>query len=683
MLNELHQVYQGLKAHNVSMSQTWHRNMMAPPKHEAHAVVFLDESGFVKKIDYGEGSYAHWDDAAIMRAFEIAGSGNKSGGRFPVLVPQYAEKAKIGVTATEKQRKQNEISKTEADKKKSEIRLAAFTEIFKQKFNLLVQERLLELENRITAYIGSDQNLTICLALISAIRRVDISNLANSLIDSEQAVRTKIENGKSVLVAFEMYNSQTFANYPVNHSKTIAAINQALLAHGNSDLEEISTQTIMADIFGQSANNYKDGFKTVKIKGFSDIFPRSLNTSAVQSFVRWNEKDHELCKIGEISKNNVVGALEWITGASFEEKTWRSLLRITGKKELLIVFSELPEDNSSDMSFLDMMIPKTDAVLEGNYTESTSRLIKLLDGYTPESKLNSLSYFSIRNTSNNTAGVHNYGTFTVQSLVVFAIEWERACKNLPDIGLYEFGNELKLQNPFPAEIVPLINRSSKDPSAKKDPRLVVLEDAFYLFAGHSHQQEAIAERLIRLLVDRSFRQILQQTTYYRSWFPSSERSRGKLKQDMRQLMLRLPILLAVVLYKINIRKDQYMMNIPFLIGQYLALLDEAHLIHYQVQNKGKTPSTLIGSRSLSTALDNPMMAVSSSGQRAIIYIEWIKTKATQADEEGKRLSNLRFRIEQNAQQLAQQILPDTFTEIEKAQLIIGYLAGSTSKLSEA
>ena len=119
-----------------------------------------------------------------------------------------------------------------------------------------------------------------------------------------------------------------------------------------------------------------------------------------------------------------------------------------------------------------------------------------------------------------------------------------------------------------------------------------------------------------------------------------------------------------------------MSSAPYLIGQYLALLDEAHLLHYQVSNGGKPPKSLVGSRAVSASLDNPMSAVNSVGERSIIYIEWIKTKTRNADEEGKRLANLRHRIEENARRLGKiESLPETLTDAERAQLTLGYLAG--------
>lgn len=686
MLNELYQVYQGLVSHNISLPQSWHRNMMSPPKHQAHAVIFLNEKGEVTSTEFGNGSFAHWDDTSLMRAFEISGSGQKSGGRFPVLVPQYTERAKSAVSTAEKLRKKGAITKAEADLQKKEARLVAFAEVFRLKATLLREERIPDLEKRIRGSEQYSEDLHDCLTLMVAVTQFDLDDLVINLAVLDEKVSEKIQEGKSVLIAFELDNASGTSNYPINHSKTIGKINQTLFDHDNKDQlpnqEVIFSADRAIDAFGNSIHNYSDGFKTIKIKNFSDIYPRSLNTKAIDSFIRWGEKDYELCRLGEESKGNIAGALEWITAPSLEEKTWRSLQRVTGQKELLIAFSE-GQVNPDDVSFLDMLTPKTEVVMEGDYAESTAVLIKALDGLSPEAKQKNLSFFSIRNTSNNTAGVHHYGTFMVDSLVNFAKEWELASQNLPLLMVYDGANEQKMQSPFPAEVVPLINKASKDSSAKKEPRLITLSDAFYLFSGHQSQQQAVAERLFRLLIDGPFRQILQHSSYYRSWYPQSSLNKGKFSKESHKFMLRLPVLLAIGLYKINIFKEQYMTNLPFLIGQYLALIDEAHLIHYQVQNQGKTPSTLIGSRSLSTALENPIQALSGSGQRALIYIEWIKTKATAADEEGKRLANLRFRIEKNAQQLAEQILPEGFSETEKAQLIIGYLAGSTSKNPEA
>lgn len=140
-----------------------------------------------------------------------------------------------------------------------------------------------------------------------------------------------------------------------------------------------------------------------------------------------------------------------------------------------------------------------------------------------------------------------------------------------------------------------------------------------------------------------------------------------------------------------------MNNGPFQVGQVLALADTLHKDYCTVVRKGQLPNSLIGTALMRRALDNPAAAVAGLGERMIEYVRWAKTvdvpegifktgsdgKQVETEESRrKRLPYLQakktlLRYESLSDKLGPTNLPTLPTEandIEKAQLLLGFLA---------
>ena len=102
----------------------------------------------------------------------------------------------------------------------------------------------------------------------------------------------------------------------------------------------------------------------------------------------------------------------------------------------------------------------------------------------------------------------------------------------------------------------------------------------------------------------------------------------KYSTDARKSVLHGISILAIVLYKLGIRKEVYMKNAAFNVGRMLALADKLHC-EYCINVRGKNetdtekkksiPAQLIGNALMRTALDNPLKGLSLLSERLLIY----------------------------------------------------------------
>ena len=137
-------------------------------------------------------------------------------------------------------------------------------------------------------------------------------------------------------------------------------------------------------------------------------------------------------------------------------------------------------------------------------------------------------------------------------------------------------------------------------------------------------------------------------------------------------------LMAILLWHLNIRKENYVNSYSFNLGQLLQLADKLHKEYCKiVRNKGKDeesrgyPPRFIGGEMLSIALQDPREGLNRLDERMPVYINWAKT----AVGDGVGLAKYFLKqIGEVSYKLASASSPEDYGPEERAQLFLGYLA---------
>ena len=146
-------------------------------------------------------------------------------------------------------------------------------------------------------------------------------------------------------------------------------------------------------------------------------------------------------------------------------------------------------------------------------------------------------------------------------------------------------------------------------------------------------------------------------------------------------------LMGLILYRLGIRKEQYMSEYPYLYGQLLKVCDELHMLYCKIERKGSMPSQLVAGSLYQAAVDMPVRTLNLLCQRMMPYITWAKvyrTKGVQTPEvESWRAGWLLKIFESIASKLHN--VWSTVTRLndeEKALVFIGYMAAfQTEKIA--
>jgi len=110
---------------------------------------------------------------------------------------------------------------------------------------------------------------------------------------------------------------------------------------------------------------------------------------------------------------------------------------------------------------------------------------------------------------------------------------------------------------------------------------------------------------------------------------------------------------------------------PFLVGQMLAFTDTLHKEYCLHERKGQVPPQLIGSALMPTALENPTASLARLSERIAPYQAWANTAT------GDGVGLAKWALQQLGQvtgELSKQTLPEHCNDMDKAQMLLGYLA---------
>ncbi len=279
-------------------------------------------------------------------------------------------------------------------------------------------------------------------------------------------------------------------------------------------------------------------------------------------------------------------------------------------------------------------------------------------------------------------------TPTPQEVLDAAEGWQHGVKNnlpivtipLPPEKKGEKAIEAQPSPPYPDRVVRLLSsawvRGGMDELKLDGPGLRQVLDMMLRSIG---KWEHTAKNLLGLTIQRSGPLLIGIAASLHS---GEKEQIEKFKPSARETALRAVALFGILLDALESRKEAYMKDAPYQIGQVLALADTLHKDYCIVVRKGEIPNSLIGTLLMRRALDNPTGALADLSERIMEYVRWAKT--TQASQEWKNDDRRRIAINEARKKLRQYqplaerlrslTLPTECNDLMKAQLLLGFLA---------
>ena len=426
------------------------------------------------------------------------------------------------------------------------------------------------------------------------------------------------------------------------------------------------------DAFGASLIDGKEKFPSVKLPSIADVKLRAMNSESPCQF-RYDRIDAISFPVGRESRKRAKGSLEWLGAVSREGETWGR----ADIKELIFAYPvQLPALNLKLATCFGAQ-KKDDS--EARFTAAAHDVTQKLRGTENNLKDIELRVFSLKKMDKARTKVIFQRNYTAQRLVDAAEEWRDGCENLPDIRVRTWGDKKgelsikKMQIPFPLQIAQCLNRVWKyDGTTDCSTPIVAPTQGIELLLDE--QPERFIPHLLTVLIGNGSGLFLSLGM---SLFYCDDIISLKKGYDCHKIML--PSIVGLLLYKLGIRKEDYMKNAPFLVGRMMKLADELHALYCKDVRDNNLPPQLVGNALMTAALESPIQALAQLALRLKPYYGWAQT--TRGSENSGLAGYYIGQYGEVAGQLAEFELPARFNDAERAQLFLGYLSSNPKKVT--
>ncbi|NLO71724.1 MAG: hypothetical protein GX102_12445 [Porphyromonadaceae bacterium] len=463
--------------------------------------------------------------------------------------------------------------------------------------------------------------------------------------------------------------------------KTEAALIQCL--NKNAVDIDTSVSSEICPLTGKEEPSIGEKYPSPKLPiiGLTYLYSRNQN---VECLTRYRMKSCAAFPASKNAVNSINNALSFLTAPEREKKTWKPITNSNqDKPNLLIAYLEDHPQNEALLA--EILNDASDA--EEN-EEVFERLcaqvigeIKNVLAKNPKSRINLVILETL---DPGRKQITYTNSFTADQFRANLIKWKKSLKNHPLINIDTWDKkEKKFKKWHPISILPgqicrLLKmnytqggktNSGASKKLQNNPQKTSALTMQEIYGFYMPQVEHEDSFLLLSALEKTLRKskiLLQVAGQERRLIDFSA------SKDFNMVIS----LISALLWKLNITKENYMIDIAFNIGQFLQLSDLLHKEYcVQVRNKGdknkSLPGQLVGNQFLSIATENPNEGLSRLRERLKVYLAWANSST---GEKCKLAKWILARYKEICTKISGKEIPKSFNTAEQAQVLLGYLA---------
>ena len=480
------------------------------------------------------------------------------------------------------------------------------------------------------------------------------------------------DTGSKVSIILDVRNWRPYG-YPVASENTTIQLNEMLLASSNQS--EVGVESKQADAFGAPFVNPDEPMPSVKLSGF-EVTLRSMFDGQPCQY-RYEQINDSSYPIAAENRSSIKRSLEWIADSSHRQVTWEKI----DKNEIAFIYpSKLPEVPPKFVSIFGQSPSENAKQTEARFENVAKEFVKAFRGLPSDQKPEMMQMFTIRKIDKARSKVLFTHNSTPEQLIQATENWSTGCRNLPKLDVGE------LITPFPLETADIVNAVWKQNGERADGKTPVKRMKYY--QGMELLLDILPPNAVHNFLHIQIENMSGLINYLGNKIHCGEKCDSNLEYrrlDAQKIAaVRICSVLGLLLFNRNIRKENYMEGLAYLLGQLLHVSDELHILYCKVKRDGDIPPQLVGSALFVAAGEMPYQALSQLATRTNPYISWAKQyrykNIDKKGEENWRAGWLLSLFER----LSNQIMPQMdrtirFGDFEKAQLFIGYMASLPKK----
>ena len=494
---------------------------------------------------------------------------------------------------------------------------------------------------------------------------------------------SQAEAAKSCNLLLDLPDWDEIGEYPVASARTTELLNTLLVRSGSGAANTADPESASPDAYGCAATNADEKFADVVVPGLGKVILRAMTKDAPCQY-RYSKADADSFLVGKDSRERAKSALEYLTGIERKGKTWQyrggSLFLFYAEQELSVLddvmvadLCSLPDDEDDEFA--------AKANNEAAFEARAERITVALEGKPRESET-PVHLIVLRKPDGHRTKLVAHHTFTMRHFVDSAKAWVAGVKSCPPVAFARWGkakgqrNDIVPEPPFPYQVANWLNtfwvRGDENQGKFKT---FSPEDALTLLLASDGTQTQMARRALR--------HALAGWAGFLIAAGAREHASTVLKAgDKRAAALTaLPATLTLLLFKSepDISREHIMASPAFLVGRLLALADSLHLQYCEGVRNGSVPGQLLGNALMQTALESPQSALALYAQRILPYQAWARTCKASGQGPETLAKYFLAQLGEACSEISLLDIPERASDADKAQLILGYLAKSSSQ----
>lgn len=456
-----------------------------------------------------------------------------------------------------------------------------------------------------------------------------------------------------------------------------------------------TTAVARACAYTGSAELWTGPFPRVKLPVLGkEFYVFSMNSDAPCNVRYHYLTDSRAAPVGKQLVLGLQDALHFIVADERKGRTWRSIAsEKPGSFDQLIVYVEGKPDIPAVVA--DFFGQTGDT--EQEFSADASAVCEALDGIRQARPGSRMNLLILRKASEGQALVILSESPTVEGVLAGAEWWKLAARNvplgkptdgyciaLPILNKSKKSERRKPSEPYPGQVVALLSEAwpsrgggPADHTRARTNKLrgIAFGQVLDMMLQRPRKAELAAKNVLSLCLNHAG-PLLRGLGECRH--RQKEQNWQAYGDKERLTALRAVSTLGIALYALQSKKEDYMHESAFQVGQLLSLADRLHRCYCMVVRSGAMPPSLIGNAVFDAALDNPERALALLADRIRVYLAWAST-AEPAGDEQKRIATLEAKkilrlYRPLAAALHEQGVPDRCGDIQKAHLLLGYLA---------
>jgi len=678
MLNELRDLARSLLTSGVEFTD-WHPNFKKCPKSGMTCFIYLNEHGDIEDISFPEPDF----DITIVRKWEKA-----NGCSFPAFNVPSLYKTQNDETANEVNQFKKDLRKgrplgSERLNKVMANCVSNWDSTMLSGVNRCLTRATSEIEEQLGTIPAEYSSIN---KLLQRAKRLKAEAFYQQLNDQllqkiNQNINPDIldmlfqtgNTGKKFQVVFEIRDWTSIgSSYPPNNPNVQRWMNDRMI---NFSSENRKAGTIDRDAFNGGADGWEEKLPSVRMPILGNVILRAMSSESPCQR-RYEMVDAFSFPIGASVRQEMKGALEWLSDETRKKKTWIDLTKKVENATILFAYPTQKPETEPELAGLIGGIDDVAADPDGaTFSAIASRVTHTLRGIFTGASDNEVRIFVLaKRPGDARTKVIVSRRYTAEHTIKSAEQWQAGCRNIPNIKIRQFENKTPRWKeclvPFPAEVVWCLNSAwIRQGTYAEQVHGFSVNDALNLLLDEGTELKRLSQRAISALV-RNCTSLLLAIGQGNTCF-----SVFKMNKNYEKQALLLPSILGLLLYKNGIEKGGFMNSTAYLVGRFLCLADDLHLKYCQHVRKGSIPPQLVGNALMPTALEMPEKALSMLSQRILPYQAWAKTLSDSEQDVGLVKYFLK-QIGEVSNQLKEAGLSPTCSDTDKAQMLLGYLARS-------